>query len=267
MATSAAVPASRGHYRVADLVAFEVTLECNYQAMGILWKHALGSVSTTGPVTSYYTHINKYSAGLPTGLTVEIARGTGTSDVCEGCKINTMRFAVAAGGKAILTVGFIGETTAGRESNATPTFTTEVPVLHHQSGVLSWNSGSYTLRSFEWMIDNKLELRQQLGSLVTAEPVRGDAPECKTSFEMEVDDAWTAADVADTASDATLRLTSGSYYLEFTTHNAYVDDVSDPVDKPGMLFSRVSLVGEGDGTDHGASIVYKNLNSSAVSNG
>lgn len=85
----------RAHYVQADNAGGSFEIEATYENVGLLIKHIMGTVATTG--SGPYTHTYTFADDVPTGLTIENVRGTGTSEVFEGCRINTATLAVSAG--------------------------------------------------------------------------------------------------------------------------------------------------------------------------
>jgi hypothetical protein len=253
--TSGAVPISRSHFRENDNVSGSISMEVMFENVGLILRHLMGSSSDGLLSGGHYIHTYQLAADLLTGLTIDLGRGTGTSEVFSGIKLNRGVFKVEAGGQMTLDLDVIGYSSAGRVGIGTPThMTSEIPILHHHAGELSFNAQTYALRSFELVIDNQLARRQQLGTVYTSEPKRANPVQLEMNVTLEVDDAWTAAEIADTEGDATIRFTDDvdpARYLEFIMHNAFVDDATDPVNEPGMLITNAKLMAQGDGTDHG----------------
>ena len=263
--TGAAGVMRRSHFTAADNAGGSVSIELTYENCGMWVKHLLGAAATTG--SSPYTHT--YTLGtLPTGLTIENIRGTGTSEVFEGCRINTGTFAVSAGGVMSLDLDIIAETSAARGTAPTPSYGAgDTPVLHSHAGQFSFNSVSYDLVSMSLAVNNALARRQLLGSAVTKQPKRNDFQSVELSVEIEVEDALYQSMIADDQSDAVITFTSGALSAAFTIHNAYLTSASDPVTSAGIVSQSLSFVGESDGTDEGLSIAIVNTNSSAVTGG
>jgi hypothetical protein len=225
----------------------------------------MGSAATTG--TGPYTHT--YTLGtLPAGLTIENVRGTGTSEIFEGCRINSGTLAVSAGGVMTMDLDVIAETSSARGTAATPSYGAgDTPVLHSHAGQFSFGGASYDLVDMSLAVNNALARRQLLGSAVTKQPKRNDFQSIELSVTIEVEDALYAAFLADTQSDATITFTSGSLSAGFTIHNAYLTSASDPVSSAGIISQSLSFMGESDGTDEGLAIAIVNANSSAITGG
>ena len=65
-------------------------------ALGILLKHAMGTLVTTGAGPTY-THTFTLAQALPTGLSAAMQRGTATAEEFYGLKVASLELAVAAG--------------------------------------------------------------------------------------------------------------------------------------------------------------------------
>lgn len=256
------------HYTESDTAGGSVELLMTYEGCGLLLKHVLGGTpTTTGPVSGIYTHTYTLAGNLPTGLTHEVIRGNGTAEVFEGCKVSKATLKIVAGGLMTLALDLVAETSGGRVAAGTATFTTnDLPVVHNQAGVFTWNAQTYTLKSFELTIDNKLATRMLLGSNLTAEPVPSDFLDvnCKVEVEWNNDNLVTAL-TADTQADASIAFTgTGSRTLTVNLHNLYLEEVSDPVSGVGVVAQSATFRAESDGTDEGVSVVLTNTQSSAT---
>jgi len=263
--TGAAGAMRRAHFISADNAGGSFQVECDYNSVGMFCKHLMGTVADTGG--GPYDHTYTFANTLPTGLTIENIRGTGTSEVFEGCKISTGTFAVSAGGVMTFDAAVIAETSAARGSAGTPTIAaTDAPVLHSHAGQLSFNSVNYDVIDMSLTVNNSLATRQKLGSAATLEPLRSDFQSVEMSVTVEVDDVLMAAYIADTESDAVITFTSGADVFKFTIHSAYLSEVSDPVTDANIVRQSLVLVGQSDGTDEGLKIEITNANASGTSN-
>ena len=132
-----------------------------YKGMGQLLKAAIGGTpATTG--AGPYTHAFEPTTVLPS-LTMDFQRGTGSVETFEGVMVTSMTISCEAGAEATASFEVIAETAAARTTAITPSFGDGAQVFHHQAGTLSYNSNTYTVRSFEFTIDNKLERVNNLG--------------------------------------------------------------------------------------------------------
>ena len=260
--TGAAGAMRRSSYVQADSAGGGVSIELTYENCGMWVKHLMGAAATTG--SSPYTHT--YTLGtLPTGLTIENVRGSGTSEIFEGCKVNSGSFSVSSGGVMSLDMDIIAETSATRGTAATPSYGAgDTAVLHSHAGQLSFNSVSYDLVDMSVTVNNNLTRRQLLGSAVTKEPKRSDFQSVEMSVTLEVEDALYQALIAGTQGDVVIAFTSGSLSATFTLSNAFLTEASDPVTSAGIISQNLTFVGESDGSDEGLSIAIVNTNSSAT---
>ena len=235
----------RRHYVQSDGVSGSFSVEGQYNSIGILLEHLLGASSTTG--SGPYTHVYTIADDVPLGLTIENNRGTGTSEILEGCRLNSGTIAVSAGG--------------------TPNFsTTDAPILHSHAGSLSWDTKTYDLIDMSLTVNNALAVRQHLGSTVTKKPLRSDFQSIELSVTIEVDDELYAEYISDLEDDCSITFTSGSNSFAIELQNAYISSASDPISDANVVRQSLTFVGQSDGTDEGLKITVVNGNSSATSN-
>jgi hypothetical protein len=250
-------------------VAGSISLNAYYAggALGMLLKHALGGLSTTG--AGPYAHAYSLSAALPNGLTVVVERGnTGSDDKFAGCKISRLTISCAAGEPMKIQAELIGMTATAR-TTFTPTALTALAsrflVKHAHAGTLGFNSATYRLKSFELVIDNKLARQDQLGSADSAEPVITERQEITLSATLTgTTNALQLAHRSQTAGDVTLTFTDSPRILAFTLHNGVITDYSDPIQGIGVIEQSVTWRGIGDDSDNGLAITLTNADSSAV---
>ena len=138
----------------------------------------------------------------------------------------------------------IAETAAARASAASPSFGTGSQIFHHQSGTLSYNSNSYTVRSFEFSIDNKLERVNNLGSKLTGQPQISDVREVMITCTLDLEDNNLYNSQLDgDSSDVQLAFTSGDDSITFLLRNAEIVDYSDDVTSFGRIERTVTFMG------------------------
>lgn len=113
----------------------------------------------------------------------------------DGCKVNTARFSASAGSPVLsLEMDVQGKTEAVSNAGTFPsigsTLTVGQPFLFQQL-VLTLNSATKVCDNFNLSIDNALMLDRFLNS-----QTRTDIPETDRTITLEVDNPFTAADVA-----------------------------------------------------------------------
>lgn len=238
---------SAAAFAVATFDAFEqaggsVEMPVFYRGLGLLLKVATGAtIVTTG--SNPYTHVFEPTTDL-SSLTIEFQRGTGSSEKFEGCMVSTMSISCEAGAEASASVEFIAETAATRTSSITPSFGTGAQVFHHQAGTLSYNSNTYTVRSFEFSLDNKLERVNNLGSKLTGQPQISDVREVMITCTLDLEDNnLYNSQLAGDSSDVELSFTSGTDSITFLLRNAEIVDYSDDVTSFGRIERTVTFMG------------------------
>tara|TARA_Y100000593_G_scaffold64779_1_gene119427 strand:+ start:978 stop:1934 length:957 start_codon:yes stop_codon:yes gene_type:complete len=255
----------RAHFVQADLAGGTFSIEASYRSMGMLCKHLMGAVATSG--TNPYTHVYTFADDVPLGLTIENVRGTGTSEKFEGCRLNSGTFAVSAGGVMTCEFDVIAQTSATRGSATTITYGgTDAPILHSQAGQFTFNGATYDLIDMSLVVNNALATRQHLGSAVTAKPLRSDFQSVEMSITVEVEDALYAAFIADTESDAHITFTDGTRSFRVDLENAYLSTASDPVSDANVIRQTITLIGQSDGTNEGLKLTVINGDSTGIGN-
>lgn len=141
-----------------------VTLPMTWTGLEQILEHALGSVVTTGPVSSLYTHTYALAAQLPTGLTVFINRdseglGGNTCFRISGSKINKLTLRQNVGEWLMADIEFLGKLRT-QTTKPTPTFPTFDATDWAMVATKAINPGGSNFnipaRSVEIMIDNGL---------------------------------------------------------------------------------------------------------------
>lgn len=146
-----------------------IELQMQVNGMEILLHHMLGSVNTTGPVSSQYTHTFTLARNLPTGLSVEMNRdasaiGGSAAFLYDGCQIQKWTLKHEPGDFLNLSIDLIGEGDSSNVAVSTPTFATFVG-WDWDSFACTINGVSTTIRSFELTGDNNLSTdRYALGA-------------------------------------------------------------------------------------------------------
>jgi hypothetical protein len=252
-----------------DRVRGTLAFNGHYHSYGLttLLKHAMGSCTDGG--AGPYTHTYTLTATMQTGLTIEMIMGSNYSEVFEGCKVNRLTLTHEIGRPMGVEADIIGQTSGGAASAGTATYnSTYTYVLPEQGGSFTWNSVAYVVRRCVVSIDNKLVERDQIGSLNSLEPKRGEKPDVLITLDIERDsDALQTAFLADTESaSATITFTSGSYSIAYTGHNSQIVDYDPPASIGGIgpLVQRLTLRCLSNGTNEGLGIVVTNANSATI---
>jgi hypothetical protein len=237
-------------FAVATFDAFEqaggsIEMPLFYKGMGQLFKAAIGGTpATTG--SGPYTHAFEPTTVLPS-LTMSFQRGTGSVETFEGVMVTSMTISCEAGAEASASFEVIAETASARTTAITPSFGDGAQVFHHQAGTLSYNSNTYTVRSFEFTIDNKLERVNNLGSKLTGQPQISDVREVTITATLDLsDNNLYNSQLAGDQSDVSLTFTAGADSMTFLLRNAKIVDYSDDVTSFGRVERTVTFFGLAD---------------------
>lgn len=176
-----AIPTLRSpsqNQRTYSKKSVEGSFKCSlgYSGFERLLKHALGTVATTGPTSSVYTHTFSLATALPTGLTLHVNRdsaalGGNSAFEYRGCQITKMSLRCAP--EQILEAEFevIGQDW-GNVAVATPTFPSFEAIDWTHLITCTFSSTSVNVKELEFVLENNLasdryklgtRLRQGLG--------------------------------------------------------------------------------------------------------
>ena len=251
----------RSTFDAFNVTGGNITGPLHYAGNGAILKAALGSVASAG--SSPTTHTFSVAANLPS-LSVKFFRGQAQSgnpsrENFLGCVVNTLTISCAAGEEAQFSAEIIGQDATARASDATAgSFPASArSVLHHQSSDLTWNSATYKVRSFEIVVDNKIERRNNLGSQLTSEPNTSDVREVRMTVTTDLEDNQIYNDqiTTPTAIDGDVVLTmtgTGNDQMVFTIYNAVVEEYSDAVTTFGRIERTVTFLGTIDSSGNEA---------------
>lgn len=242
-----------------------------FKGLGLLIEVACGAnVAVTGgsaPYTSTFQPRDLSSSPTLDSLTLEVQRGTGQMERFEGCMVSTFSFSCEAGGEAAVSVEIIAETAAARTGAITPSFGNGAQIFHHQASTLSYNGVNYTVRSFEFTIDNKLERVNNLGSKLTGQPQVSDVREVMINATLDLEDSnLYNAQLGGTQSDVELSFTSGTDQIVFLLRNAKITEYSDDVTSFGRIERSVTFIGLADSSDPAFRITLVNDDNTGVAN-
>lgn len=172
----------------------DFNFDASYAGWERLLKHVCGNIVSSRPdVTSSPTvwdHTFTIADQLPTGLTIEVFRGTETfltepnkAFVYAGCLISNMNISCGADDLMKIGVNVMGQQEA-RAAKSTPVYDNSTLAVFHQ-GTLKWNDSDVEAHSFSLDINNSLEMRAKLGSRLTRQPKRSGKLDVSGSFQAE----------------------------------------------------------------------------------
>lgn len=224
--------------------------------MGLLWKHALGSVNTTGagPYVQTYTPGDLDALGLTVQIGKPDRGGTVRPWNFCGCKVRDWELRIPAREAARLKLGFSAKTV---DKDGTPALQAWSPPAALQrftwahATVATIHGTSPKIKSLIIKGTNGIEEdRYFLGSTTIDEQdevdLRSYTAEAEIEFANEtLYDAFGAASEADLA----LTLTRGASILSITGNCRLEKGMSPVVENRGKLTQKVPMTFIGDGTD------------------
>lgn len=264
---------ARTLYQTRNVAGGPIAIECGYSdSTVLLFREWIGAVATAGAGPYTHTMTPTVPASLPVGLTIEQAFGrrstTNDAEVYEGCLVAGGTFRCAPGEVAELELDIIAETSGGRTTASTATYSSnDYPILHGHAGVLAWHSLSDRVLSLEISVSNSLARRYLLGSNDTAKPYPSSMMEIIVRATREYDENTVYADylAQTTGNDLTISFSDSPRSLAFTVHNAVCIDFADTV-QAGVTTQQITWRALSDGTDEGIAAVFTNANSAATAN-
>lgn len=258
-----------------NITGGNITGPFHYAGNGDLLKAALGDENTTG-VSSPYTHSFTPLANPPS-LTIRFYRGSAASgnpslETFKGCMISTFTLACNAGEEATFSAEIIAQDAAARAGSATtPSFpASSESMLHHQGGSITYNSNTIKIRSFELVIDNKLERRNFLGQQITEQPTLSDVREVRLTVTADLEDNNFYTDAITSPSAVTSNLTmsfiggTSPNQIDITLYSAVLEEYSDNVTGFGRIERSMTFLATVNGSSEALKVDIINGNASAL---
>tara|TARA_B100000519_G_C14231550_1_gene432630 strand:- start:919 stop:1884 length:966 start_codon:yes stop_codon:yes gene_type:complete len=263
---------SRGFFDVQTNCGGSVEVPLMYDGIGLWFHYATGATPVTsggGP----YTHAYKPTIPLPS-FQVKFQRGSGSMEQFKGCMVSTMSIACATGEEAKVSFEIIAQDANNRVGAITPTFGSGAQVFHHQADASALRftpSGSpleqYTLRSFEFNLDNKLEDRRKLGSLLTESPDTNDIREVRLSCVADLEDNLIYNhQIAGTQGLVVVHFSSGADEFQIQLKNAVLLSYEDNVTSVGRVERTFEFQGYSDSSNEAFEITCINGSASPTAN-
>ena len=266
LSTSAAA-FQEGNFDGFEETGGTIQLPMYYDGSGMLLYAAMGDYTTTG--SDPYDHVFVCTLATPS-LTIDVQRGSGSSEKFEGCKISSMNISCNAGEEMMMSVDIIAETAAARTTAITSSFGSGKSINHYNltAAKLDYDGGTYDIRSFDLTLNNSIERRNSLGAKVTAEPQLSDIREVVINITADMNSNTIYTDsLTSTSSTATMMfINSLGNEFKIELENAYVRDYEDSVDTIGVLTRSWTFVGQADPSNEPLKISVKNGNTDAIGN-
>lgn len=259
-----------------------VVLEVKTKGFGLLLKHLMGSIATTGPTDSVYTHTASIGDLQGRGLTAQVGRPLAGSSWVQpwtfnGCKVLSWEFSCSVGGKLMLTLNLLAQDGS---------LTTALAVASYPTGdeLITFGGGQVTIGGTQVGIagdititgDNGLsERRFQYQSLLPKEPLEGAKRTYGVKIAAEFADLTHYNRFASTTASGRAAATTVSWRgptlagvstypsITFTMPAVAFDEAEPVVSGPELL--RADLVGVAEnstgGTQDALSIAYATVDS------
>ena len=245
-----------------------------WEGLEQILKHALGSVATTGPVGSIYTHTYSLAAALPTGLTLNVNRdaaniGGSSAFQYSGCKIAKLTIGQEMELPMSLECEVLGRTRVNVARTAA-TFPTHDAVDYAQMTVAAINpaSANYAIpvKSLKIVIDNALHEDQYrlTGAGLRAGIGRGGQRKITVEAEAEFESLTAFTYFLNlTNSDLQFKWVNSLKEFIITMPNVTFDGEDPGSDDPGPYYMTITNTALANAADNDElSLVLKNTVSS-----
>ncbi|RMF18884.1 MAG: hypothetical protein D6760_13545 [Deltaproteobacteria bacterium] len=174
-----------------DIIRGDVEILGNYDGIGLLFKHLIGSVDTTG--TGPYTHTFPASTGIPStdriglSLTLEMRRDGSLVWTYAGAKITGLAHSFGTDQASRMTWSFLAKSETTGSSATTPTWPTLLPMSPSQASI-SFDGTTLDARSVALTVENPVDETFLLGSTtLSKEPDRSDVLKVTATAEVLFD--------------------------------------------------------------------------------
>jgi len=245
------------------------------KGFGFWLKHMLGTVGTSGPTDSAYTHTGSVGSLLGDYFTFQVNRHDATTATdraftWEGGKVSKWELANSVEGllEATLEMDFEDEKTATALASAS--YSSAAELFSWVGGAVTFNSASYEVDNIRIACDNGLDVdrRKVRSSTLKKEPVEAKVRQITWEFDIEfttltlynffASTVASSTKAALTAAWTAPTLIGASTYpsLTATIPAARVDAVRPAVSGEGIIIAKVSGRGLYNGTDSPISLAY-----------
>lgn len=148
-----------------------IVMECAPQGFGLIWKHILGSVVTSG--TNPYTHTATPGDLAGKSLSIQIGRpdigGTVRPFSYLGCKVTSAQLACALNQFALLTLNVYGAHEDTSQTLGTASYPATLTPFAFTAGSLTIAAAAYDIQQFQMTIDNGLAINRHFIRATTPE--------------------------------------------------------------------------------------------------
>jgi hypothetical protein len=254
-----------------------VTLDVMGKGFGFWLKHMVGTVGTTGPTDSNYTHTGTVGSLLGDFFTLQVNRpfhpaGTDQAFTYHGGKVTKWELSCDLDGLLVCKLDLDFEDHDTTTGLATASYPTAMKPLSFVAGVVEVDDVAVNTRKFKVTCDNKLDTDRRFvrASSLKSEPVETDVREITWELELEFESLTQYNKFRSaTAAGAMLTKLEGIFtgdvalsgatlpQLAITMNDCRVDDGAPAVSGPGPLMLPISGKVLSDGSDEPISLAYR----------
>ena len=253
-----------------------ITIPALYEGAGLYLKAALGDVATTGAGPTYTHTYTADTTDLPS-LTIQAQRGSGSVEEFKGGLISQLTLNANAGEEVTMELEIIAQDANARSGTVTSSFGAGKQLFHYEAAnpntiVMTPASGptiNLTLNSFNLVLGNAVEAKNNLGSRLTSRPEISDFRSAVLNIECYLldDDIYTnfldgtTYDIVVTFSE-----TGSANTFKVKLFGCPISDYSDSIDTVGRLMRSFTLTGYSDASNEAIEIEVVNTQASGIAN-
>lgn len=168
-----------------------IDLEMSTKNMALLFRHALGSVSTAG--AGPYTHTITPGSKQGLGLTIQVGRpgsaGTVHPFTFEGCKIVAIEVSFELDQPVQVRLEIVGQSQTTATALATASYTASNALLAYTHGAITLGGSAVKVKSGSWRYETPMNTdRVFLGDDEISEPLENGQRVGSFSLECEFED-------------------------------------------------------------------------------
>jgi hypothetical protein len=260
-------------------VAGPAELEVQSRGFGLLFKHMMGTIATTGPTDSAYTHTASVGPLTGRSLTSQVGRPFTPSQVVQamtqqGMKISTWELSSQVDGLLLLKLTFVGQDEVTTVALAVASYAT-TELFSFVGGVLTVGGVATDITKITISGDNKLagKRRYMRGSALMKEPLEEGLRDYKITVDLDFTDlshynryvsstaAGAIATLVATWTAPTLIGATTFPSVVVTAQAARQDGETPNVQGPKLLVQSLPFKVLYDGTNSPVKIAYTTLDS------
>lgn len=251
-----------------------VTMPVLTKGFGWWLKHMLGTVATSAPTDSNYTHSGTVGSLLGDFFTAQVGRvfhpaGTVQAFTFEGCKVASWELSLDVDGLLMVTFDIDAEDESTAIATASPSYPSGALVFSFAEAAVTFAAGAIELKDIKIACDNKLNTNRRFirGSSLKKEPTEAAQREITWEATAEFSDLtqynrYRAALASDTYCAIVATFTGPIAHAGTTLPTLVVTIPASRFDKPDMSDDEGMVQSMGgkalyDGTNSPITVAYK----------